>query len=234
MAELWDPVRRAVTVLVRAARPQAGPAEPEDLRRVVGWYLRKGVLPALRGVLRRPLLGRCGWPVFLGAGVRIAYGRALHLGPWVSIGAGSVIMALSERGVVVGPRSTIREGAWIQCSSNPRTIGAGLRIGRGCYIGPGVIIGVGGPVEIGDDCQIGASVVIVAENHETTDEGVSATSVRREGISVGAGCWIGHRAVLLDGVELGAGCVVGAGAVVTRSFPAGSRVAGVPARLIGG
>ena len=33
-------------------------------------------------------------------------------------------------------------------------------------------------------------------------------------------------------VELGDGCVVAAGAVVTKSFPAGSLVAGVPAKVI--
>ena len=49
---------------------------------------------------------------------------------------------------------------------------------------------------------------------------------------VGEGCWLGERAVVLPGVTLGPGCVVGAGAVVTRSFAAGSVVAGVPAKLL--
>lgn len=49
---------------------------------------------------------------------------------------------------------------------------------------------------------------------------------------IGANCFIGGRALILPGVEIGDGCVVGAGSVVTRSVPAGSLVAGNPARIL--
>ena len=49
---------------------------------------------------------------------------------------------------------------------------------------------------------------------------------------IGRNCFIGGRALILPGVEIGDGCVVGAGAVVTKSVPAGSIVAGNPARVI--
>lgn len=39
--------------------------------------------------------------------------------------------------------------------------------------------------------------------------------------------------MFLDGSSLGEGCVVAANAVVTKEFPAGSIVAGVPAKVIG-
>ena len=51
-------------------------------------------------------------------------------------------------------------------------------------------------------------------------------------VRIGNRCWIGAKAVILKDVELGDGCVVGAGAVVTKSFPAGSVIAGVPARAM--
>ncbi len=51
-------------------------------------------------------------------------------------------------------------------------------------------------------------------------------------VTIGDGCWLGARATILKDVTLGDRCVVAAGAVVTRSFPAGSIIGGVPARLL--
>ena len=53
-----------------------------------------------------------------------------------------------------------------------------------------------------------------------------------EPIRIGRRCWIGTNVVILPGVQLGDDIVVGAGAVVTKSFPSGSVVAGVPAKPI--
>lgn len=49
---------------------------------------------------------------------------------------------------------------------------------------------------------------------------------------IGENCFIGGRSLILPGVEIGDGCVVGAGSVVTKSVPAGSVVAGNPARVL--
>ena len=43
---------------------------------------------------------------------------------------------------------------------------------------------------------------------------------------------IGANAVILEGVRIGQGSVVAAGAIVTEDVPAGSVVAGVPAKII--
>jgi carbonic anhydrase/acetyltransferase-like protein (isoleucine patch superfamily) len=51
-------------------------------------------------------------------------------------------------------------------------------------------------------------------------------------VTIGDGCWLGEGCAVLKGVTLGEGCVVGTNAVVTRSFPAGSIIAGVPAKLL--
>ena len=51
-----------------------------------------------------------------------------------------------------------------------------------------------------------------------------------EGTTVERGAAIGSGAVILAGVRIGAGALVGAGAVVTRDVPAGTTVAGNPAR----
>ena len=46
------------------------------------------------------------------------------------------------------------------------------------------------------------------------------------------GVWICCRAVILGGTHLGRGCVVAAGSVVQGEFPAGSIVAGAPAKVV--
>jgi acetyltransferase-like isoleucine patch superfamily enzyme len=51
-------------------------------------------------------------------------------------------------------------------------------------------------------------------------------------IVIGDNCFIGASAIIMPDVSIGSNSVVGAGAVVTRSVPANSVVAGVPARRI--
>ncbi|MEO6847291.1 MAG: DapH/DapD/GlmU-related protein, partial [Chthoniobacterales bacterium] len=53
-----------------------------------------------------------------------------------------------------------------------------------------------------------------------------------EGITIGAGSWVGAGSIILDGVRLAPKSVVGAGAVVTKSFEEREIVVGVPARAI--
>jgi len=50
-------------------------------------------------------------------------------------------------------------------------------------------------------------------------------------ISVGDGCWIGARTVILGGVTIGAGSIVAAGSMVAYDVPANVLVAGVPAKV---
>ena len=67
--------------------------------------------------------------------------------------------------------------------------------------------------------------------HAITVDGVERPSVAP--VRIGDRVWVGTRAVVLKGVTIGDGAVVAAGAVVTSDVPAGTVVAGVPARVVG-
>jgi acetyltransferase-like isoleucine patch superfamily enzyme len=137
------------------------------------------------------------------------------------------------------------------CGSGEFRIADGVLISRGC-----IISGKDGTISIGTGANIGAGCIMYASPHLTigaetmiaalcylgggrystrapVDVPLADLKVPRIGVEIGAGCWIGACAVIIDGVTLGRGCIVGAGAVVTRSFGAGSVIAGVPAGVVG-
>ena len=93
----------------------------------------------------------------------------------------------------------------------------------GCYIQ-----GING-IRIGDDTVFAPEVKIISANHRRGDLHRWDAA---EPIHIGGRCWIGSNAVILPGVRLGDDVIVGAGAVVTKSFPRGSVIGGVPAKLI--
>lgn len=84
-------------------------------------------------------------------------------------------------------------------------------------------------IEIGEGTIFGPGVRIISANHSEMD---FRQSVPERPVRIGRRCWIGANAVVLPGVELGDRVVVGAGSVVTKSFPGGSVLAGVPAKVI--
>ena len=51
-------------------------------------------------------------------------------------------------------------------------------------------------------------------------------------VHIGANCFIGAHSIVLPGVTIGDNCIVAAASVVAREVPAGSLVAGNPARIL--
>jgi exopolysaccharide acyltransferase PssR len=55
---------------------------------------------------------------------------------------------------------------------------------------------------------------------------------RNRDVYIGDNCFIGAHAIVLPGVTIGDSCIVAAASVVARDVPAGSLVAGNPARVV--
>jgi UDP-2-acetamido-3-amino-2,3-dideoxy-glucuronate N-acetyltransferase len=105
----------------------------------------------------------------------------------------------------------------------------GASIGRRCRIQSHSFICDG--VTIEDEVFIGHGVMFVNDNHPNVSDTIAGTW-KKAPVKVERGSNIGSGAVILGGVTIGAGATVGAGAVVTNDVPAGTTVAGVPARLM--
>jgi len=110
----------------------------------------------------------------------------------------------------------------------------GARVGARCKISSHTFICEG--VEIEDEVFVGHGVMFINDRRpratrpdgtpQTDDDWTMERTVVRRGASIGT------NATILGGLEIGAGSIVGAGSVVTRDVPAGTTVAGNPARMI--
>ena len=107
-----------------------------------------------------------------------------------------------------------------------------VKVGRNTWIGPFTILDGTGGLEIGSTCSIAAGVQIYS--HEAVEWALSGGKAPygRAPTKIGDRCYIGPHAVVAKGVTIGDGCVVGAHSLVTIDVPAGSRVAGCPARIM--
>jgi len=134
--------------------------------------------------------------------------------------------ARSSRGVNEGlPPNRFNPHAWIV--GEPE-------VGEGTWIGAFTVVDGSGGLRIGRGCDISCGAQIYT--HSTVRRCVSGRvfpKVEQAEVEIGDRVFVGANAVILMGVTIGDGAVVAAGAVVTESVPAGTIVAGVPARVIG-
>jgi maltose O-acetyltransferase len=103
-----------------------------------------------------------------------------------------------------------------------------LHIGRSVTIEHGAAITAHLGIRIGDGAHVGPYAMIMdTDFHEAGDH---ARRPEPQPIELGARVRLGARVTILRGTVIGAEAAVASGSVVSGVIPAGSRVAGVPAR----
>ena len=107
----------------------------------------------------------------------------------------------------------------------------GIRIGDDCKIYTAISSGEPSLITIGDRTTISSNVQFCTHDNAIS-KALPGTTDLVGRITIGNDCFVGMNSILLYGVTLGDHCIVGAGSVVTKSYPAGSVIAGNPARCV--
>jgi acetyltransferase-like isoleucine patch superfamily enzyme len=112
-----------------------------------------------------------------------------------------------------------------------------LSIGDHTFIGHQCSFNLAKGIQIGNHCLLAGGTKFYDNDGHPLDtvQRRQALPVRTEDvlpIVVGDDVWIGADCKILKGVRIGDGAIVGAGSVVTQDVPAGTIVAGNPAKLV--
>jgi acetyltransferase-like isoleucine patch superfamily enzyme len=144
---------------------------------------------------------------------------------------GELLEALDEGRLRIGEGTLLEPGCWLTLAPE-----AQIQIGEGCFLNRNTMLAALERIEIGDHTMFanGCFVGDSAHRFDDPDTPVTQQGFTSKGpVRIGANCWFGANCVVTSGVTIGERCVVGANSVVTRDLPAGTIVAGAPAKPIG-
>ena len=195
-------------------------------------YLR--FFQLLKGVIYK--LTPCNFKglTFIGRKVKIDCKGSVSSGKNLILNDNVYINGLSRKGIHFGENCTVGRDAILQSTGVIKNLGEGINIGSNTAIGARNFLSGQGGIKIGRDVIMGPDIRIFSENHNFTDNEVIIKNQgeSRKGVEIGNNCWIGANSTILDGVKIGDNTVIAAGSVVTKSFPKGVVIGGLPAKII--
>jgi len=103
-------------------------------------------------------------------------------------------------------------------------LSAGAQVMAGAVLQPGVVVG--------EDTIINTGALIDHDGLIGSHCHLAPGAVLSGAVQIGDDCHIGTAASVIQGITIGAGALIAAGAVVVDDVPAGTRMAGVPARAM--
>src|SRR5204862_3896473 len=136
----------------------------------------------------------------------------------------------------IGRHAVLRVGrwAWIGHGCKIRAHEGEVAIGAKTVMGQDCTISAYQHVSIGRECILADRVMLIDFDHGVVEveRAIRLQGIYKRDVDVGHNVWIGYGACVLRGVSIGDNSIVGTNAVVTRSAPANTVLAGVPARAI--
>lgn len=135
--------------------------------------------------------------------------------------------------VVGGGSVDLGDGVILDASENPIELKAGpgavLSLGPGCVIEGGVSLEAENKILLGSRVRVRPfAKVLDSHFHKLNDINLRPPPGE---VSIGDGCEVGERSILLPGTFLGSGVKVGPRSVVSKRVPDGALVEGNPARI---
>lgn len=170
------------------------------------------------------------------------YGRTpLYYRQFGEIGDGSrvwypCITDRRTRGrMYLGKQSQILQNSRIWCYEQEGSPVPRITIGDHCYLGYHLSILAGADVTIGDWVLMASDILITTESHGMDPENPVAymdQPLTMAPVTIGSGCWIGEKVVIMPGVSIGEKSIIGAGSIVTKDIPPYCVAVGNPAKII--
>lgn len=196
-----------------------------------------GGLPGALGLLLRSKVYRLLFPhigrkVIFGRNLTLRHTHKIYLGDNVVIDDFAVVDAKGQanRGIDIGSGVYIGRNTIVYCKGGDIRLGDRVNLSSNCQVFSS------NTLEIGEGCMIGAYSYLLSggeyDRHSPVPYADQSGMETKGPCQIGANCWLGARITVIDGVTIGANSVVAAGAVVTRSFPDGGLLGGIPAKVL--